>query len=267
MITTPNQFTEYLDTISEYSDFDLSPYSDSINNRLMNFMESEQICSVFELRYKLKNDRQFHVKLLEGVTVRYTEVFRDPQFYLTLRNQVLPYLSTFSNIKIWVAGCATGEEVYSLAIWLHEYDMLEHSTIYATDINSDSLAVAERGVYHPTRIREYTLNYAKSGGRLHFGKYYSIKNDKLVMTEQLKSRVHFVKSDLLKDKPEGEFNMVLCRNVLFYFTEQYQKMVVDKVADSIRNYGYFATGVSEKICTKNIFSCIDHASKIYRKVI
>jgi chemotaxis protein methyltransferase CheR len=207
------------------------------------------------------------MKLLEGVTVRYTEVFRDPHFFMTLRNQVLPYLSTFSNIKIWVAGCATGEEVYSLAIMLQEYDMLEQTTIYATDINSDSLAVAERGVYHPTRIREYTLNYAKSGGRLHFGKYYSIKDDKLLMSDHLKSRVHFFKNDLLKDKMDGEFNLVLCRNVLFYFTEEFQKIVVNKVADSIRNYGYFATGTSEKICMENTFSCIDQTSKIYRKVV
>ncbi len=267
MKTNSILFNEYLETINEYSDFDLTPYSDSINHRLMNFMESEMIGSTFELKYKLKNDSRFHMKLLEGVTVRYTEVFRDPHFFMTLRNQVLPYLSTFSNIKIWVAGCATGEEVYSLAIMLQEYGMLDQSTIYATDINSDSLAVAERGIYHPTRIREYTVNYAKSGGRLHFGKYYSIKDNKLVMTDDLKSKVHFFKNDLLKDKMEGEFNLVLCRNVLFYFTEEYQELVIDKVAGSIRNYGYFATGVSETIGMKNIFSCIDQTSKIYRKVI
>jgi len=171
------------------------------------------------------------MKLLEGVTVRYTEVFRDPEFFMTLRNQVLPYLSTFSDIRIWVAGCATGEEVYSLAILLEEYGMLEQASIYATDINTGSLAIAERGVYHPTRIREYTVNYAKSGGRLHFGKYYSIKDNKLVMSEHLKRNVHFIKNDLLKDKMDGEFNLVLCRNVLFYFTEEFQKLLWIKLQD------------------------------------
>lgn len=258
---------EYMDAISKHSDFDLGPYSESVNMRLKNFIESEKINSSFELKYKLKNDKRFHMKLLEGVTVRYTEVFRDPHFFMTLRNQVLPYLATFSEIKIWVAGCATGEEVYSLAILLDEYEMLGKSVIYATDINQDSLAVAERGVYHPNRIREYTLNYSRSGGRLHFGKYYSLKNDKIVMSEHLKSRAQFFKNDLLKDKMEGEFHLVLCRNVLFYFTEQFQNKVIDKISDRIRNYGYFATGISETISAKNTFSCIDQKNKIYRKII
>lgn len=264
---SPLLFEEFVSTINEHSEFDFTPYSNSMNHRLMNFMESERINSAFELKNKLKHDRTFHMKLLEGVTVRYTEVFRDPEFFMTLRNQVLPYLSTFSDIRIWVAGCATGEEVYSLAILLEEYGMLEQASIYATDINTGSLAIAERGVYHPTRIREYTVNYAKSGGRLHFGKYYSIKDNKLVMSDHLKRNVHFIKNDLLKDKMEGEFNLVLCRNVLFYFTEEFQKIVVDKVAGQIRNYGYFATGISEQISGNSFFTCIDSESKIYRKVM
>jgi len=260
-------FEEYKETIQKYSGFDFSPYSDSINHRLVNFMETERIGSAVELKHKLNSDSLFHVKLLEGVTVRYTEVFRDPGFYLALRNQVLPYLSTFSDIRIWIAGCSTGEEVYSLAILLQECDMLKNSTIYATDINPDSLAIAERGVYQSTRIREYTVNYSMAGGRSYLGKYYSLKNNMIVMNDELKKSLKFIKSDLLKEQPEGTFNLVLCRNVLFYFTGEFQENVINRVADTIRNYGYFATGVSETINSKNIFTGIDQEQKIYRKVI
>jgi chemotaxis protein methyltransferase CheR len=260
-------FQDYIDAVSEYSELDLSSYSVSVNKKLISFIESERIGSASELKMKLNSDRMFHMKLLEGVTIRYTEVFRDPDFFISLRNQVLPYLSTFSSINIWVAGCSTGEEVYSLAILPHEYDMLDQATIFATDINQDALRIAENGIYHPARIREYSVNYTRSGGKKFFGRYYSLKDDMIVMNENLKKKIQFDRSDLLKDEVKGKFNLVLCRNVLYYFTDDSQKEVISTIARSIRNYGYFATGLTERISTENVFSCIDQANKIYRKVI
>lgn len=258
---------EYINTICKYSDFDFSNYSESINRRLLDFMETEEISSATELTTKFHNDELFHMKLLEGVTVRYTSIFRDPGFYLTLRNQVLPYLSTFSNLKIWISGCSTGEEVYSLAILLQEMQMLEATEIVATDINDYALSIAQEGIYDQCRIHEYSKNYVDAGGRSSFGSYYSFDGNMIKVNEKLRKNIIFQKNDLLKDVIPGVFNLILCRNVLFYFNEDVKNAVVSRLSNSLRNYSYLAVGTKERIENNVDFTCIDTANKIYRKVI
>jgi chemotaxis protein methyltransferase CheR len=258
---------EILNTINDHSGIDFNLYSESITNRIEGFFKDENISGVCELKEKLDRDVLFKAKLIESITIRYTEIFRDPFFFLSLKNKVLPYLSTFPKIKIWIAGCATGEEVYSLAILLHECGLLNRTEIWATDINESSLEFADRGLYYPNRIREYTVNYTQAGGRFTLGRYYSIKDNMIQMNELLKRSVKFEKHNLLNDDVHGEFDLVLCRNVLYYFKDKNQKLVVHKIMQGIRNYGYFSSGISEQIADCPELKAIDSSNKIFRKVI
>lgn len=267
MSTTTLPLNEILDTINDHSGIDFNQYSESITNRIEGFFRDEKINGVCELKEKLDRDELFKTKLIESITIRYTEIFRDPFFFLSLKNRVLPYLATFPSINIWIAGCSTGEEVYSLAILLHECGLLNRSRIWATDINESSLEFAERGLYYPNRIREYTVNYSQAGGRYTLGRYYSINDNMIQMNELLKRNVKFDKHNLLKDEVHEEFDLVLCRNVLFYFKDKNQKAVVNKIMQGIRNYGYFSSGISEQIADCPNLKPIDSSNKIFRKVI
>ncbi|MBL0103303.1 MAG: protein-glutamate O-methyltransferase CheR [Bacteroidetes bacterium] len=263
-----NSITPYIDILSKESHVDFSQYTEmTINRKLEEFITDEKIISPEEFRTKFTTDKMFHMKLLEGLTVRYTELFRDHEFYMALRYQVLPYLSTFSGLRIWSAGCSTGEEAYSLAILLDEYGLLENTTIVATDVNPANIEYGKLGQYSTHRIREYTRNYVNSGGRSQLGKYYSVRGGSIEFGERLKKHIQFQQHDLVKDEAPGSFDLVLCRNVMIYFSHALQTAVTARLAGGVRCYGYLAVGMQESLVNKaHQLTAIDNDYQIYRKV-
>jgi chemotaxis protein methyltransferase CheR len=258
----------YKEILTEESLVDFSQYTEmTINRKLEEFISDEKIISPDDFRTKFKTDEMFHMKLLEGLTVRYTQLFRDPQFYMALRYQVLPYLSTFSELRIWSAGCSTGEEAYSLAILLDEYGLLDKATIIATDVNPANIEFAHKGHYSTHRVREYTRNYVNSGGRSQLGKYYSVNHGSIEFNERLKERIEFRQHDLVKDEAPGSFDLVLCRNVMIYFSQMLQTSVTASLSGGVRCYGYLAVGMQETLFqSDHQLTSIDNDYKIYRKV-
>ncbi|HRH64858.1 MAG TPA: protein-glutamate O-methyltransferase CheR [Bacteroidia bacterium] len=251
--------------------YDFSGYaSTTINRRAENFLLKEQIATPDQLLEKLKDEKMFHVKFAEALTVNFTEMFRDNSFFISLKQKVLPYLATYPSVKIWHAGCSTGEEVYSLAILLYELDLLHKTKIYATDLNNSCLAVASGGLYSFERIRNYTENYRKSGGRNDFSMYYEACNNGVRFRGFLKENITFFQHNLATDNSFNEFHLILCRNVLIYFNRDLQNRAVALFGDSLINLGYLAIGNRENLLfndQRSNFAFIDKEEKIYRKVI
>jgi len=250
--------------------YDFSEYSRStIDRRIGQFMTREKLSSPTELMHKLMADKMFHVKMTEALTVNFTEMFRDASFFLSLTRKVLPFLSTYPSIKIWHAGCSTGEEVYSLAILLDEFELLHKTKIYATDMNETCLKAAERGIYSFEQIKNYTKNYRASGGRKDFSMYYEAQDNGVKLNAYLKKNITFFQHNLATDHSFNEFHLILCRNVLIYFNRNLQTRVVDLFKNSLNNLGYLAIGNKENLLfngQRNNFAFIDREEKIYRKV-
>ena len=195
-------------------------------------------------------------------------MFRDPSFYLAVRKTVIPILRTFPFIKIWLAGCSTGEEVYSMAIVLKEEGLLEKSLIYATDINEVVLTKAREGIYTLDRIKEYTSNYQKAGGNASFASYYMAKYDAEIMDQALKKQIVFSQHNLATDNVFGEMQLILCRNVLIYFERDLQNRVISLFHESLGRQGVLCLGSKESIRyteKQASFREIISQEKIYQK--
>lgn len=242
----------------------------TIERRLKSFMLNENISEVEQVIDQLKSDPMFHVKLTEALTVNFTEMFRDPSFFVSLIRKVVPFLATYPSIKIWHAGCSTGEEVYSLAILLHELELLHKTKIYATDLNDSCLQIAQKGIYSFEQIKNYTSNYRKAGGNSDFSKYYDANKDGVQLKEFLKKNITFFQHNLVTDHSFNEFHLILCRNVLIYFNRDLQSRVVELFKLSLNNLGYLAIGNKENLLfnqQRTNFAFIDKEEKIYRKVL
>ncbi|MEO8210059.1 MAG: CheR family methyltransferase [bacterium] len=263
------KYRAYLKIIEENTGYDFSGYSlESVNAKLRNFISLECIGSAEDLKEKVDSNKTFQNRLLENLLVGYTEMFRDPGFYSSLRQNVLPNLSTFNNICIWHAGCATGEEAYSLAILLEELNLLERCEIYATDINESHLKNATRGIYPLASMQESTARYYKSGGKKNLSNYYTAYYDHIIFHHHLRDHIKFVLHDMVEDKPLKQFHLILCRNVFIYFNNGLQQNVLQSLLNSLTNYGYFGMGVKEQFVdtTKFDLTVIDNQMKIFRKV-
>ena len=174
---------------------------------------------------KILNDRAFFETMLLDLSINVTEMFRDPSFYKNLRKDVIPILKTYPFVKIWHAGCATGEEVYSLAILLKEEGLYKRAQIYATDFNEVVLQKAKEGIYPIDCMKDYTVNYQKAGGRESFADYYTAKYDSAIIDKSLKNNIIFADHNLATDGVFGEMNLILCRNVLIYFNKILQNLI------------------------------------------
>ena len=263
------KYQEYWQVIAENTGYDFSGYStESLNRRLENFISSESIGSADELKDKLDTDRIIQEKILGKLLVSYTEMFRDPEFFLSIRRSVLPYLSTYPKITIWHAGCATGEEVYSLAILLDELNLLSRCEIIATDINDLNLKNAASGIFSLQRMQESTSRYFSSGGKSNLANYYTAFYDHVIFHSRLRDKIKFVNHNLVTDSPINKFHLVLCRNVFIYFNQNLQRRVLKSIMGSIRNYGYLGMGIQEHFVDldNNDLSLIDRHNRIYRKV-
>lgn len=254
---------------SEYG-YDFSNYAaPSIRRRISHFMVIHKIESIAALKTRVLADDTFFENFIQDTTVTVTEMFRDPNFYRSLRKHVLPRLATYPFIKVWVAGCATGEEVYSVAILLKEYGLLTRSFIYATDINQHSLETARHGIFPIARMKHYTVNYQLSGGGEDFSTYYKSRYHAALFDKSLRNRMVFASHNLATDQSFGEFQLILCRNVLIYFNQTLQQHVLSLFNNSLCVFGFLGLGSKESLLSfnnKTQFETLDRKENIFMKV-
>lgn len=265
-----SKYQDYWQIIAENTGYDFSGYSfDSLNQKLEKFISYERIASAEELRQRISSDRLSQERMLGRLLTNNTEFFRDAEFFKSLKNAVLTHLSINPEINIWVAGCATGEEAYSVAILLDEMKLLNRSNIVATDINQLNIEVADRSIYSLQKAKACSMRYFKAGGSKKFSCYYTAYYDQVVFHESLRSRIVFLQHDVIEDNPLKRFHLVICRNVLFYFNENIQARVMKKIADNIYNYGYVCFGANEAVPYPGDLNlgAIDRRNNIFRKIV
>ena len=233
--------------------YDFTEYSKaSIKRRVNRICLIDKHKSFAEFRYKVLNDQSYLSRFIEEVTVNVTEMFRDPSFYKTLKEEIIPQLGVNSYIKIWLAGCSTGEEVYSISILLHEAKLAHKVIIYATDINPKVLEKAKTGIFAINQMKLFTENYHNSGGKQDFSTYYSANYDHVCFKEYLRKNVIFSTHNLVSDGSFNEFQLIICRNVLIYFDKNLQDKVFNLFDDSLETLGYLALGSKETIRFSNL---------------
>lgn len=221
------------------------------------------------LQAAVEQDPAVFMQLLQYLTIPVSEMFRDPSFFLALRQQVVPVLRTYPSLKIWVAGCSTGEEVYSLAILLKEEGLLDRSLIYATDINPQSLAKARLGIFSRGSIQGHTANYQAAGGQQAFSDYYTAAYDAAVFDKTLRENVTFADHSLATDSVFSETQLVLCRNVLIYFNKKLQDRALGLFHESLSHRGFMGLGSKESIdfsAHAARFEPLDRPERLYRKL-
>ena len=242
-----------LDLAGHYG-YDFTDYSrPSLKRRINRLFIYSRIPSFAELRYKLIHEPEFLKLFIEQITVNVTEMFRDPPFYKALREKVLPEISSRTHIRIWHAGCSTGEEVYSLAIILQEMGLYHKSLLYATDINPSVLEIAMKGIFPLGQMRKYSENYLLSGGKKEFSLYYSANYEFAKFDDDLRKRMVFSTHNLATDRSFNEFQLILCRNVLIYFEKGLQAKVLSLFDESLMPGGFLALGPRETLRFSSLF--------------
>ena len=215
------------------------------------------------------HDEVYSGDMLQQLSVTVTEMFRDAHFYRAFATDVIPKLRTYPLLKIWHAGCATGEEPYSMAIMLHEAGLLEHTQIYATDINGKSLTLAERGIYNVADMNDYSRNYLDAGGKTQLSDYYHRKYESAILADFLRKKVLFSDHNLVTDDVFGEMHVVICRNVLIYFDRALQDRALNLFGNSLVNRGFLCLGDKETTnfsAVKEDFETYANKARIYRKL-
>jgi chemotaxis protein methyltransferase CheR len=264
------EFTEFLESIRFMYGYDFTNYAEaSVKRRITHFMESHQIPAIEKLAKMLMKDEHFFESFIQDLSVTVTEMFRDPLFFKCLRIKAIKRLATYPFIKIWIAGCATGEEVYSLAILLKEEKLLDRTVIYATDINQKSLEIARQGIYPMSHMKSYTTNYIKAGGTRSFSEYYQANYGSVLMDKSLRQNIVFSPHNLTTDNSFNEFQLITCRNVLIYFNQQLQDHVINLFYRSLCPFGFLGLGNKESLLfseKKKYFEEVDRKEKLYMKV-
>lgn len=228
--------------------YDFSRYSRaSLTRRISRICMIDRFSGVAALRRRLVNDTTYLQRFIEEITVNVTAMFRDPSFYAALRADILPRLASYPLIRIWIAGCSTGEEAYSLAILLKETGLYHKSLVYATDINPGSLEKASRGVFPLSQMEHYAGNYTLTGGADNFEGYYEVKGNTVKFDPALAARIIFSTHNLVCDSSFNEFQLILCRNVLIYFDKDLQDNVFRLFDESLQRLGYLALGTKETV--------------------
>lgn len=249
--------------------YDFSGYSRaSVYRRIKRFLENKNLRNIKALKAAIFSDPFYFESFLQEITVNVTEMFRDPGFWLSLRKNVLPILSTYPHIKIWDAGCSTGEELFSLTILLQEEGLLEKTRIYATDINQKVLKRAKEGIFPASQLSANTAAYYASGGKKEFSAYYSSNYGSLKFSSSLIKNVIFYPHNLATDSSFNEFHLIICRNVMIYFTAGLQEKVFGLFNRSLVRLGYLALGKKETLSMSEVsgyFSLPDKENRIYRK--
>ena len=267
---TDNDMELLLNDVLELYGYDFNLYSKaSLFRRLSRLYSLDKFTSFQSFRNKIISDKDYFKRFIEEITVNVTEMFRDPLFYKTLREELLPQLATKPFIRIWHAGCSTGEEVYSMAILLHETNLLKKSLIYATDINPEVLERAKSGIFPLSQLRQYSENYILSGGRQDFSSYYSANYGSAIFNGQLSERMIFSTHNLVSDGSFNEFHLIMCRNVFIYFDKDLQQKVFNLFDSSLEKLGYLALGSKETLKFSTIFPKYKQIGKekIWKKML
>ena len=242
----------------------------SLKRRITAAMTRFGVSTLTQLQDRVIHDPRAFPALLDFLTVQVSEMFRDPAYFLALRRQVVPFLRTYPSLKIWVAGCSTGEEAYSLAILLREEGLLERTLIYATDINEAALSKAEAGVYDVQRLSGFTENHRASGGKTSLSEYYTAAYDRALFDPSLRNRIVFSDHSLATDAVFAEVQLVSCRNVLIYFNRGLQDRALGLFHEALCHKGFLGLGAKESVrfsSHSKLFDDFVGADRIYRKVI
>jgi chemotaxis protein methyltransferase CheR len=266
---TFDELEEIIQLVNKVHGFDFSEYSRaSLKRRVTRVMKLGRM-NLFELKNRLINDTRFFEQFVKELTVNVTEMFRDPGFFKSLRENVLPYLASFQHIRIWNAGCSTGEEVYSYAILLKEHDLYSRCQLYGTDINSDVLDTARKGIYDLKNMKLYSGNFSESGTENSLSDFYTAMYDAAAINNNLKNKTLFSAHNLVSDGVFNEFQLISCRNVLIYFTVKLQERVIELFYDSLQPLGFLCLGTKECLRSERIaskFKVIDKKFNIYQKI-
>jgi len=254
--------------INNVHGFDFSNYSAaSLKRRVTRIMQLQKL-NLFDLRTLLTNDQNYFESFLMEITVNVTEMFRDPLFYKSVATHIIPYLRSYQRIKVWNAGCSTGEELYSFAILFSEQKLYERCFFYGTDINAEVLEFAKNGIYDLQKMKYYSENYQKTGAIHTLSDYYTARYDAASINHSLKKNILFSAHNLASDGVFNEFQLISCRNVMIYFNAELQKKVIDLFYNSLANFGFLCLGSKETLRSSEInrFKIIDQKNNIYQKI-
>ncbi|GAB6388469.1 CheR family methyltransferase [Stutzerimonas marianensis] len=250
--------------------YDFRDYSSaSLKRRVLLALKQMQCENVSALQRRILYDPQAFMELLQYLTIPVSEMFRDPSYYLALREQVVPVLRTYPSLKIWIAGCSTGEEVYSMAILLQEEGLLERAILYATDINPRSLEQARKGIFNIEHMGQYTGNYQRAGGKRSLSDYYTAAYDSAIMDKSLKEKVTFADHSLATDSVFAETQLISCRNVLIYFNKPLQDRAFGLFHESLCHRGFLGLGSKETVEFSGFaerFEAFDKQERVFRKL-
>lgn len=260
-----------LETLFRCWGYDFRSYARaSIERRVRDFVSRMGLEHISSLIPLCIHDEELFSSLAQHFSIAVTEMFRDPFVYKVLREKVLPMLRTFPLIKIWHAGCATGEEVYSMAILIREHELSNRTMIFGTDFSDSALATAENGIYPVSRMKEFTNNYQEAGGVESFSRYYHASYDSASIDQSIRQRITFANHNLTVDNVFGEMHLVFCRNVLIYFNRDLQNRALRLFTDSLVRGGFLCLGTNEDLRFSEVADCyevIDQKAKIYKKKV
>ena len=263
------EYRQFLESVKFVYGYDFTEYAEaSVIRRISAFMENKKIASLKDLGKKVLKDETEFEHFIQEITVNVTEMFRDPLFYKSLRKNVISRLATYPFIKVWIAGCSTGEEVYSMAILFREEGLLERTVIYATDINQDALQKARDGISSINNMKAYTENYMKAGGKNSFSDYYKAKYNAVLWDKSLRQNIVFSVHNLAMDRSFNEFQLILCRNVLIYFNQHLQSKVINLFYESLCPFGFLGLGNKESLLFSDKQKCfeeVDRKEKIFMR--
>jgi chemotaxis protein methyltransferase CheR len=248
MHVSDEEIDAILDEVIEIYGYDFSNYTRaSLKRRINRLYVLDRFTSFAEFFYRIRTNEPYFRRFVQEITVNVTEMFRDPDFYRMLREEVLPRVATHPHIRIWHAGCSTGEEVYSMAILLKEAGILHKSLLYATDINPEVLDRMMRGFFPLSQMKQYSENYIASGGLEDFSRYYTANYESARFDPELAEKIIHSTHNLVSDRSFNEFHMIVCRNVLIYFDKDLQNRVFSVMDESLAPLGYLCLGSKETL--------------------
>jgi chemotaxis protein methyltransferase CheR len=269
VVTADIELQLLIDAIYRKFHYDFRAYAAASLKRRLTMASARFGCqSLSQLQHQVLHDPRTFPALLNYLTVPVSEMFRDPEYFRALREQVVPLLRTYPSLKIWVAGCSTGEEVYSLAILLREEQLLERSLIYATDINPQTLQQAAAGVYNVDRLAGFTESHRKSGARTSLSDYYTAAYGRAVFDKSFRQHIVFADHSLATDSVFAEVQLVLCRNVLIYFNRELQDRAIGLFRDALCRHGFLGIGSKESLrfsAHAHSFRELDAHNRIYQR--
>ena len=259
-----------LEAVFRLYGYDFRDYArTSMRRRIANIMRQEGAATISALQEKVLHDRGCFERVLNGISVNVSAMFRDPGFFLAFRQYAVPLLRTYPFIRIWQAGCSLGEEAYSLAILLEEEGLYDRALIYATDINEVTLRQARDGIYPAELMQKYTQNYLQAGGQRSFSEYYTARYEFAILRPALQRNIVFSQHNLVSDAPFNEFNVILCRNVMIYFNQTLQERTHQLFYNSLGMFGILGLGSRESLRfmpQESLYEPLVESEKLYRRI-